>query len=194
MHRRTLITAIGATTLAGCAGSDSEPDDTPGDENGTDGLDQDNGTDDTSESDLPDQPAINAENTTSEDATSTLAVRWNATVFEAVKFEGDNQFWEAEDGEHYLIFHAELTNTGEETIAFAPGQITVDADGTEGGWTVLDDGQRLDVELDAGESATDWVAFTIPDDAEEIMITANASDYAIEFEHDTEMDLELVSA
>jgi hypothetical protein len=199
-RRRYLLLSGSALTapLAGCSGG-SDPDG-PGDGGGDDGgdtggSDGNNSGDGESEATLP-QPEISAESISPDNPDSTLDASWTATVFDALRQEGEDQFWEADEGEQYLILTLELTNVGDAALDISPGEFTVTADGTEGEWTVLTDGSQLDVSLDPEESASGSMAFTIPADPETVTISASpvGGAYAVEFERDEELESGYVPA
>ena len=137
---------------------------------------------------------MRAESIEPDDATTTLTIRWNGKVFDAVTLPDEEQFWESADDEQYLILQLAIENTGDNPADFVPGELQITADGTEAEWTVLVDGSRLDVTLDPGESVEDWVAFTIPADSEEIVITAEPVEdaYAVQFESDETLEVPFV--
>lgn len=199
MRRRSYLAGLGvtaATALAGCA---SDTDSGNGNGNGdTDSPDNSSNESDENAASLPEQPTITAEDTNPDDVVTTLEIRWNATVFDTFEIDPDrSQYFDSSDGEQYLIFQTEITNTGEETAHFVPGQMEVLADGTEAEWTVVDDGSKLNVNLEPEESADGWVVFTIPEDTNEVVITIQDSsiiEYAAEFTHDEEMDVDVVPA
>ena len=140
------------------------------------------------------EPSMRAEPFEPDDATTTLTIRWNGRVFNAVTFPDEEQFWESKDDEHYLILQLAIENTGDSPVDFVPGELQITADGTEAGWTVLVDGSRLDITLDPGESVEDWVAFTIPANSDEVVITAEpvGDAYAAQFESDETLEIPFV--
>ncbi|MFC6764965.1 DUF4352 domain-containing protein [Natrinema soli] len=179
MRRRSYLAGLGVTTataLAGCAS----------DTNSGNGNDVS----------LPEQPSITAEDTNPDSASTTLEIRWNATAFDTYKIDSDTeQYYDSPDGEQQLIVQVEITNTGEETTGFVPGEMQVLADGTEAEWAVLVDGSRLDVDLEPGESVNDWMAFTIPEDTNEVVITIrdySVIEHAAEFTHDESMEVDVI--
>lgn len=197
MRRRSYLAALGVTTataLAGCA-SDTNSGNGNGD---TDSPDNSSNESDENDVSLPEQPTITAEDTDPDSASTTLEIRWNATVFDTYEIDPDTeQYYDSPDGENRLIFQAKITNAGEEPAYFVPGQMDVMADGTEAGWTVLEDGSKLDVELEPGDSVEDWVAFTVPEEPSEVVISIKESStvqYAAEFTHDEGMELDITPA
>lgn len=206
MNRRVFIGGVGASIVvgvAGCTGSDDDDDDQgeDDDQGGTveerpDGDDGETETDDDTadEENLPDQPEIAAEDSGADDG-GVIEARWNAAVFDSVRVDpDDDEVYSADDGEQYIIIQAELTNTGEESLAFYPGVIDIDADGEAGSWTVLDDSTRMELDLDGGDSAEDWIAFSIPEDTDTVTISVDAAHFRVEFDHDDGLELEVVPA
>ncbi|WP_254768175.1 hypothetical protein [Salinilacihabitans rarus] len=197
MHRRTFLTtkgvaAVGSLStvaLAGCADSGDEPpstDSSSADTDDTDNTDNTDGTDDTDDTDgdsddgsetagnefgelVDSQPTIEGVDANPDDPTGQLDVSFYAEVYDTLE-DGD-QFWEAEDGEAFLLGQFRIENVGEERIDFAPGNITVNADGEEGEWTVLVDGSRLNIALDPGDSVNEWQVYEVSDGVEEVEVT-----------------------
>lgn len=201
--RRKLVARTGAaitTGLVGCLGTGDESNgdgSTESEETDQQSGDQSDETEKKSESmdaEIPDQPSMRAESIDSDDATTTLTIRWNGKVFDAVTLPDEEQFWESADDEHYLILQLAIENTGDNPADFVPSELQITADGTEAEWTVLVDGSRLDVTLDPGESVEDWVAFTIPANSGEVVITAEpvGDAYAAQFESDETLEVPFV--
>lgn len=204
--RRKVVTGTGAvitTGLVGCLGTEGDSSN-DGSDGSTEAEETDQQSDgesnategggESTEAEAPDQPSMRAESIEPDDATTTLTIRWNGRVFDAVTLPDEEQFWESADDEQYLILQLAIENTGDNPADFVPGELQITADGTEAEWTVLVDGSRLDVTLDPAESVEDWVAFTIPADSEEIVITAEpvGDAYAAQFESDETLEVPFV--
>ena len=200
--RPKIVVVIGAaftTGLSGCLGSEEgrNNDNTESEEDDRESTGESDETEDTQENEraeAPDQPSMRAEPFEPDDPDTTLTIRWNGRVFNAVTFPNEDQYWESADEEQYLILQLAIENTGDNPADFVPGELQITADGTEAEWTVLVDGSRLDVTLDSGESVEDWVAFTIPTDSDEIVITAEpvGDAYTAQFESDETLDIPFV--
>ncbi|WP_336364863.1 DUF4352 domain-containing protein [Halalkalicoccus salilacus] len=204
--RRKLVTGTGAvitTGFVGCLGGEGDSSDDGSDgstETEEGGQQSDGGSNATegggesTEAEAPDQPSMRAEPFESDDATTTLTIQWNGKVFDAVTLPDEEQFWESADDEQYLILQLAIENTGDNPAEFVPGELQITADGTESKWTVLVDGSRLDVTLDPAESVEDWVAFTIPANSEEVVITAEpvGDAYTAKFEFDETLEVPFV--
>lgn len=205
MRRRnylaTLCVGI-ATTAAGCSSNtgdgngsndNNSSNNSSGDANNSSGNTNNSSTDSENDASLPKQPSITTEDMDPEGAVTSLEIQWNATVFDALKTDPDQDpYHSSEDGKQFLILQLEIVNTGEETANFVPGQLDVMADGTEAGLTILEDGGKLEVDLEPGNSIEDWIGFTIPEGSSEVVVSIKDNmtvEYATEFSHDKSMDV-----
>lgn len=185
MNRRHFLIGTGATStaaLAGCMGSD----------------DSDNGDDD-DEPELPEQPDISAVDSAPDEPETTLEIRWNATVYDDVTLDpdDDDQHYTPDEGEHYLIVQAELSNVGEEWASVGPGDFGVEADGEEREWIALDDEDRMNLEVQPDNSEVDFVTFTVPEGTDEVEIIAPLSEFQhwdSEFTHDEGLEMDVYPA
>ncbi len=134
------------------------------------------------------QPTIEAIDATPDDPVGELAVAFDAAVYE--RLEDGDQFWEADDGNAYLLGQYVLENTGDEPIDLAPGHLQIEADDEDAEWTVLVDGSRLDVELDPGETVDEWLVHIVPADVSTVTVTVDPFDpVAASVERDEGLDV-----
>lgn len=189
-----VVGCLGAEEESNDDGSDGSTASEEDDQQSAEDSDETEGEEGDEEAEVPDQPSMQAESIDPDDATTTLAIRWNGKVFDGVTFPDEEQFWESADDEHYLILQLAIENTDDNPADFVPGELQITANGTEAEWTVLVDGGRLNVTLDPAESVEDWVAFTIPTNSDEVVITADpvGDAYAAQFESDETLEVPFV--
>lgn len=172
MERRKYLTTIGAittTTVVGCVGNDDpvqpedENEDTP--EEDTDESQEE--ADGSAEFGTPadPQPSFETSDVNVDEPVTTLDVELNGGAF--TELVDGEQFWEPEAGEVFLLLQIRITNTGDESVEFAGGNvIAVDDAGNEAEWTVLIDGSRLNVEILPGEEFNEWIVLVADSGAE----------------------------
>lgn len=180
MRRRKLLAVAGSSipaALAGCTQDDSGNRETgsmndDGDGSGSGGDGGDGSDENTDEfGTLADSsPVFTGIDYNPDDADGELDVDFNARVYTKLQGEG-GQFWEANDGEAYLLGQFRIENVGDSSVDFQPGTILVTADGDEAEWTVLVDGSRLRTTLEAGDIANEWQVFILPEDSTEVEVT-----------------------
>lgn len=197
MRRRTLLALTGLSTMstAGCLGSqddDPENDDSP-DGSGNEESTSENtggGGESTDELGTPveSQPSFSGDTHDPEGADGEFAVDFNARMYTKLQGEG-GQFWEAGDGEAYLLGQFRIENTGDVSVDFQPGNIVANADGEGAEWTVLVDGGRLRTTLEAGDDVNEWQVFTVSGSPEDVEVTVEPLDSAsttVEFDEELE--------
>lgn len=195
MQRRTLLGLTGTaltTSLAGC-NSDGNGSGNPDDNvyAGNTSTDTDAGTNDGDgggegdDNGVPaeSQPAFQARDADADGTDGELEIAFHARTY--TRLEDGDQFWEADDGEMYLLGQYHVQNVGDQTVDLLGGQIAVQADDTEGEWTVVKDGSRFRVTLEPDDELDEWLVHTIPADASEVTVSYDAAeDIAATVEHD----------
>lgn len=88
----------------------------------------------------------------------------------------NNQFWESQEDELYLLGQYKMENVGDESIDFAPKNIVIETTEGKAIWSVLVDVNRLNVELEPGSVVNEWFVHTGMEGIEEVMVTIDTFD------------------
>lgn len=140
ISRRSIIAVAGTvstTGIVGCLGGEEKPntgestDSEEVDDQSGEASDEAEENGENKEAKPPAQPLMEAESVEPDDANTTLSIRWNGTVFDAVTFPDEDQFWESPEDEQYLILQLAIENIGDNSAEFVPGELHITADGTK---------------------------------------------------------------
>ncbi len=118
---------------------------------------------------------VTAASTTPDNVTSALYVQWNAKRVSKLDPEsGDDGVYRPRDGNQFLLVTMNVTNDGADSVGLRPRDFVLRSNGTLHGHQPLVNASGFDPNvLEAGESVTVWMVFSIDADATEATIVVS---------------------
>jgi hypothetical protein len=120
----------------------------------------------------------------------TLTIRWRPATFQAFQWEGSGkQFYEAAEGEQYLIVQLEL-HASDRSLEFSARRLEAFVNSRDLGTHAFTGDLAVDHPIQPDSPVTGWRAWTIGEDVEKVKLRHQPLDYTYDTEFDRDNSLE----